>query len=170
MTYENLAFPLTSGTSYNQYGVRETEDGLASGGILHGAGGQFFEAVFYVRDTDFTVASGAGTFDTRYTLPAGAIPTDAYFEVTEAFTQTGGTTSTTLAIGTNGTETTNGFSISDAATSLATTKELDTSGGGTWAAALATAAVVGVSLTAGGGAITAISAGRAKIVVRYRKV
>ena len=35
-TYENNAFPLTSGTAYNHYGQRGTEDGVVSGGNIFG--------------------------------------------------------------------------------------------------------------------------------------
>ena len=172
MGYENNTFPLTSGTAFNRYGTVETQAGLASGGELHGTGGSVSEAVIYVDHTDFTVAAGVGSFATRYILPIGSIPREAWFEVTEAFTQTGGTTSTTLNVGTSGSAATNGFSISDAATSLAVvTGEVDTSGAGTWAsnAPLAAATTIGVSVTTGGGTMTAIGAGKAKIIVRYTK-
>lgn len=162
MTIEN-----TAGIGVNNhYGPRELQDGLLGGGKLplHGS---IDEMVIYVKHTDF---GSDETFDTQFTLPAGAMPIDATFEVTEAITQTGGTTSLTLYVGTNGSESTNGFSISDAATSIATTSEVDSSAAGTWAAALAADTVVGVSLVAGGGTITSVDAGEAKIVVRYRKV
>lgn len=167
MGYENNAINLASGSAYNHYGPRGTQDGVVSGGELHGVGGAYFEKVVYVTADDFGTDE---TFDTQLTLPAGAIPVEAVFEVTEAFTQTGGTTSLTLNVGTNGSEGTNGFSISDAATSLAITTEKDTSGAGTWAAALASDTAVGVSLVAGGGTITSVNAGAAKIIIRYNKV
>lgn len=170
MGYENNAFPLTSGTAYNQYGARGVEDGLLSGGQLHGVGGSEFETVVYVKAGDFSISGGVGTFSTRQTIKAGFIPREAYFEVTEAFTQTGGTTSVTLSVGTAGSAQTDGFSISDAATSLSTTEEFDTAGAGTWASALANDTIVGVDLRCGGGTMTAIGAGRAKIVIRYTKV
>lgn len=151
---------------FNHFGPRYTQEGVLSGGKLP-VQGSIDEMVIYVRAEDFGTDE---TFDTQFTLPAGSIPVDAIFEVTEAFTQTGGTTSLTLNVGTNGTEGTDGFSISDAATSLATTTEVDASGAGTWAAALAADTAVGVSLVAGGGTITSVDAGEAKIVVRYRKV
>lgn len=161
-TYENSA-----GLGvYNHYGPRGTQDGVLSGGKLP-AHGSVEEMVIYITADDF----GTGTtFDTQFTLPAGSIPLDAIFEVTTAITQTGGTTSTTLHVGTNGSEATNGFSISDAATSLAVITERDSSGAGTWAAALAADTVVGVAVVEGGGTITSIDGGEVKVTVRYFKV
>lgn len=177
MGYENNAINLATGSANNHYGPRDTEDGVVGGGSLPGEGA-YHEAVFYVRDTDFTISSGAGLFNTEYTIPAGSIPVEAYFEVTEAFAQTGGTTSTTLHVGTSdgveppteATITSNGFNTTDASTGIPTVKELDTSGDGTWGSALAADTPVAVAIVSGGGAITAVSAGRAKVVVRYIKV
>lgn len=174
MGYENSTFPLTSGTSFNRYGVVETQAGLVSGGELHGSGGSVGEAVIYVDHTDFTVSGGIGRFSSRYILPVGTIPREAWFEVTEAFTQTGGTTSTTLSVGTAASAETNGFSISDAATSIAVvTGELDTSAAGTWNSPPLTgneaSRTIGCALTVGGGTMTAVTAGKAKIIVRYTK-
>lgn len=166
MSYENSAINLASGTAYNHYGTRGTQDGVVSGGELPSTGA-FREAVIYVTAADFGTDE---TFDTQLSLPAGAIPEEAIFEVTEAFSQTGGTTSLTLNVGTNGSEDTNGFSISDAATSIAVVTEVDSSAAGTWAAALAADTAVGVSLVAGGGTITSVDGGAAKVIIRYRKV
>lgn len=161
-TYENSA-----GIGVlNHYGPRGTEDGLLSGGALP-VHGSINEITFYVRAEDFT--AGVTTFDTQFTLPAGSIPIDALFDVETAITQTGGTTSTTLNVGTNGSEATNGFSIADAATSISTTTEYDSAGAGTWAAALAADTVVGVSITEGGGTITSIDGGKVKVTLRYAK-
>jgi hypothetical protein len=162
MSYED-----TAGLNvFTHYGPRETEDGVLGGGELPGKG-SIQEVVVYVKDTDF---GSDETFDTQRSLPAGAIPIDATFDVEEAITQTGGTTSLTLNVGTNGSEGTNGFSISDAATSISTTTEVDSSGAGTWAAALAAETAIGVSLVAGGGTITSVDGGKVKIVIRYRKI
>jgi hypothetical protein len=151
----------------NSYGIRGTQDGIVGGGKLP-VSGSIDEMVVYITAADFGADE---TFDTRFTLPAGSVPLDALFEVTEAFTQTGGTTSLTLNVGTNGSEATNGFTITDAATSIAVVTELDAVGDGTWAnLALAADTAVGVSLVAGGGTITSVDGGAAKVVIRYRKV
>ena len=164
-----------SGTVVNHYGEREREDGIAAGGELAGGEGAIKEVVLFAKASDFTIDDATNaSFDSRFSLPAGAVPIDALFEVTTAFTQTGGTTSTTLNVGTSGSEGTNGFTITDAATSLAAVIELDAAGDGTWAGTTPVNAsddtVVGVQLTLGGGTVTSIDGGEAKIVIRYRKV
>lgn len=163
MSYEN-----TAGLGVlNHFGQRTLQDGVMGGGKLpvHGSIDEF---VVYIRAEDF---GSDETFDTQFTLPAGSIPLDAVFEVTEAITQTGGTTSLTLNVGTNGSEGTNGFTITDAATSIAVVTELDAAGDGTWAGvALAADTLVGVSLVAGGGTITSVDGGECKVTIRYRKV
>lgn len=162
MGYEN-----TAGIGvYNHYGPRGTQDGLLSGGKLP-VHGSIEELVVYVTADDFGTDE---TFDTQLTIPAGSVPVDALFEVTTNITQTGGTTSLALYVGTAGSESTNGFSISDAATSITAVTELDASAAGTWAAALAADTTIGIALVAGGGTITSVDGGAAKIIVRYRKV
>ena len=163
-----MSFENTAGLGVNNhFGQRGLQDGIVGGGRLP-VHGSIDEVVVYVKHSDFGTDE---TFDTRFTMPAGAVPLDALFEVTEAFTQTGGTTSLTLNVGTNGSEGTNGFTITDAATSIAIVTELDAAGDGTWAnLALAADTLVGVSLVAGGGTITSVDAGEAKVTIRYRKV
>ena len=163
------------GTVVQHYGEREREDGIAAGGELAGGEGAIKEAVLFAKASDFTIDDATNaSFVSRFSLPAGAVPIDCIFEVSEAFTQTGGTTSTTLNVGTSGSEGTNGFTITDAATSLAIVTEVDAAGDGTWAGVTpvnaSAATVVGVQLTLGGGTVTAVTAGAAKIVIRYRKV
>ena len=84
MGFENSAFPLTSGTAYNHYGVRDTEaGGVISGGKLPGEEGSEKEAVIYITGDDFNSTT---SFNTSLTLPAGAIFKEAIFEIGEAFT------------------------------------------------------------------------------------
>jgi len=168
MSYENSA---GLGVN-NHYGVRDTQDGIVGGGKLESSG-SVVEAVVYVKAADFTVAAGVASFDTQLSLPAGAVPLDCLFDVSTAFTQTGGTTSTTLNVGTSGSAGTNGFTVTEAATSLAAVVEVDAAGDGTWAGtnpvSTSAATTVGVDIVAGGGTITSIDGGDAKIVIRYRK-
>lgn len=161
MGYENNAFPLASGSAYNHYGKRGTEDGVVSGGELHGQGGTTFEKVVYITGDDFNSTT---SFDTKLTLPAGAFPIEAVFEVTEVFTL--GNADNVFNIGTNTSESTNGFAIANP-DALGVTK--DTSGAGTWAAALAADTAVGVSVTGTTAGVTAGS-GKAKVIIRYTKV
>lgn len=160
MTYENNAFPLASGTSFNQYGPRGTEDGVVSGGQVHG-NGVIQEKVVYITGDDFDSTT---SFDTQLTLPAGSFFKEATFEVTEAFTL--GNADNVFNIGTNGSESTNGVSI---ANPDATGVTQDTSGAGTWAAALAADTAVGVSVTGTTAGVTAGS-GKCKVVLRYTKI
>jgi hypothetical protein len=161
MGYENNAMNLASGSAYNQYGPRGTEDGVVSGGNLHGVGGSTFEAVVYITGDDF---NGTTSYDTQLSLPAGSFPIEAVFEISEAFTV--GNADNVINIGTNGSESTNGFAIADPETAEVTK---DTSGAGTWAAALAANTAVGVSVTGTTAAVTAGS-GKAKVIIRYTKV
>ena len=159
----------------NHYGARGTQDGIASGGELAGGEGAIKEVVIFAKASDFTIDDATNaSFDSRFSLPAGAVPIDCLFEVTTDFTQTGGTTSTTLNVGTSGSEGTNGFTITDAATSLSAVTELDAAGDGTWAGSTPVNAsadtVVGVQLTMGAGTITSIDGGEAKVVIRYIKI
>ena len=156
MAYENSA---GLGVN-NHYGVRGTEDGLVSGGLLPGQGA-FREAVVYITGDDF---DGATSFNTLLTLPAGAFPVEAVFEITEAFTV--GNADNVINIGTDGSESTNGFSIADPETAEVTR---DTSAAGTWAAELAADTAVGVSVT-GTTPSVAAGSGEAKVIVRYIKV
>lgn len=160
MSYENNAFPLTSGTSYNQYGPRATEDGVVSGGDVHKSG-VIKEAVVYITGDDF---NGTTSFDTQLTLPAGSYPVEMIAEVNEVFTL--GNADNVFNIGTEGTESTNGFSVANP--DIASTT-IDTSGAGTWGAALPADTLVGVSVTGTTAAVTAGS-GKAKVIIRYRKI
>lgn len=150
----------------SRYGAPVTEQGVLGGGKAK-TYGNYYEAVVYLDSSDFGTDE---TYSTNLSLPAGAIPVEAIFDLTTAITQTGGTTSLTLYVGTDGSESTNGFSITEAATTLAAVTSVDTSGAGTWASALAADTDVGVALVAGGGTITSVDGGKCKIVIRYRKI
>ena len=145
---------------YNRYGVPTTEDGLLSGGSLPQTGA-LREAVVYITGDDF---DGGTSFNTQLDLPAGSFPQEAIFEVSEAFTL--GNADNVFNIGTDTSESTNGFAIANPDTASVTT---DTSGAGTWAAALAASTSVGVSVTGTTAGVTAGS-GKAKVIIRYYKV
>lgn len=174
MSYESGVFPNeTNGTTSNQYGPRDTQDGVVSGGQLQ-ASGSVQEAVIYAKAADFTIDSATkASFVSKFSLPTGAVPLDCLFDVQTAITQTGGTTSTTLNVGTSGSEGTNGFTVTEAATSLAAVVEVDPGGDGDWAGTnpvnASAATAVGVEIVMGGGTITSIDGGDVKIVIRYRK-
>lgn len=146
----------------NHYGERGTQDGVAAGGELAGGEGAIKEAVIYIKGTDFT----SGSFDTRFTVPAGAKFLEAYAEVTEAFAL-GGTTPT-INVGTNDSEGINyGIELSEAQAE-AVGEVYNATGAGTWGSPLATDTVIGVALD--GTSPTVTSAGAAKAVIRYIKI
>lgn len=161
MTYENKAFPHTSGTAYNHYGKRGLEDGVVSGGALPAVGGAH-QAVVYITPDDF---DGGTSFDTRLILPKGAFITATFVEVTEAFNM-GGTTPV-INVGANGSEATNyACQITDANASAEATYEY--SPAGTFAgASLAADTAIGVAL--GGTSPTAGTTGAIKVVINYEK-
>ncbi len=154
MSYENSA-----GLGvFNHYGQRGTQDGVVGGGKLPQHGSEE-DMVIYIKGDDF---DGAASFDTKFTLPAGAIVLSAICEVTTAFTL--GNADNDIYVGTNGSEGTNyGMQILNPA---ATGTTVDAPGG-TWAAPLAADTVVGVLVS---GTTAAASAGEAKVVIRYTKV
>lgn len=96
-------------------------------------------------------------------LPAGAVIEDVILKVTEAFALGG--TSPTIEIGTESSEATNGFTITEAQAEATGTYDLTSALSGTWAAPLAAATTVG--LAQAGTSPTVTSAGVAKAIIRY---
>lgn len=94
-------------------------------------------------------------------LPKGAVIQTATVKVTEAFVL-GGTTPS-IKIGTEGSESTNGVSISEAQAEALGTYVLSTNG--TWSSPLAATTTVGVALA--GTSPTTTTAGKAQLVIRY---
>lgn len=160
--FENNAFPLATGTAFNHYGQRGTEDGVVSGGNIH-KDGVIQEAVVYATGQDF---DGGTTFDTRLTVPAGSRFIEAYAEVTEAFVL-GGTTPT-INVGTNGSEGTNYAIELSEAQAEATGNVYNATGAGTWGSVLTANTAVGIALD--GGSPTVTDAGKLKVVIRYIKI
>lgn len=163
MGFENNAINLASGSAYQHYGERKTEQGgILSGGDLAGGEGSDKEAVIYITGDDF---AGGTSFNTKLTLPAGAIFKEAIFEVSEVFTL--GNADNIFSIGTDTSEATNGVAIANPDV-LGTT--IDATGGGTWVstAALAADTLVGVAVSGTTAAVTAGS-GKAKVIIKYNK-
>lgn len=145
---------------FNSYGPRGKQDGRLSGGAVQTSGIEG-QAVVYIKGDDF---DGGTSFDTQLVLPEGAVPVEATFHVEEAFTL--GNADNVFNIGTNGSESTNGFSIANPDSAGVT---VDTSPAGTWASALTADTTIGVSVTGTTAAVTAGS-GEAKVVIKYRKI
>lgn len=163
MTYENKAFPLASGSAYNQYGRRGLEDGIVGGGKLPNTGTSY-EAVVYATGEDFAAGD---SFVTQLQLPKGAVVTEAYAETSEAFSL-GGTTPV-IDVGQAGTEAANTLiqlNVSQAETAGNVSSNNIPSG--VFGAPLAADTSIGVAL--GGTSPTATVDGRIKVVVKYTKL
>lgn len=147
---------------FNQYGPRQVEASVVSGGELHGAGGAIREAVLYINASEFVGLN----LNTSLTLPAGALVKETIVEVQTAFI-VGGTTPV-MNIGTDGSEVTNfTVALTEAqAETVATVRSQTT--GGTMSASLAAETAIGVSVT--GASATLGATGKAKVIIRYVKI
>ena len=142
---------------YSHYGARGTDD---TGGQVKTVG-TFSELRFIL---DGTMLSNATLPLTRQTIPAGSKVIDVTLDVEEVFV-IGGTTPT-LDIGTDGSEGTNGVDFAEAVLE-ATGITVDATRAGTWNAELAAETTVNISM--GGTSPTSTSAGKASVIIRYRK-
>jgi hypothetical protein len=98
-------------------------------------------------------------------LPAGSRIEDVFVHVTEAFVLGG--TSPIIEVGTEGSEATNGFSITEAQAEALGIYDLTSALSGTWAAATGLAAETTLGIDLAGTNPTVTSAGKARIVIRY---
>lgn len=110
-------------------------------------------------------AATGDAFLNALSIPVGAVIAEIIVQVKQAFVL-GGTTPTIL-IGTQGSEVTNGFVISQAQAQAIGTYVVTGTKAGTWNAPIAAAAVVGVAL--GGTTPTVTSAGILDFYVKYTK-
>lgn len=144
----------------NHFGPRSTGKTVGS----YKTEGAMRQAVITFDGSD--ASDGDLGLETALILRAGAVPKRVFLEVSEAFVL-GGTTPT-IDVGTDGSEATNGFVISEAQAEAVGTYDLTSTLTGTWAAPLAAATTVGIAL--GGTSPTSTSAGKAKLVVEYAEV
>lgn len=98
-------------------------------------------------------------------IPVGAVLGQVIVQVKQAFAL-GGTTPTIL-IGTQGSEVTNGFVISEAQAEAVGTYDVTATKTGTWNAPIAAEATMGVAL--GGTSPTVTSAGKLDVIFKYTK-
>lgn len=140
----------------NHYGPRNTGKTV---GVSRTAG--FVNEL--TMDIDGTMVGNAAFPLLAPSIPAGSIIEDVYLVVEEAFVL-GGTTPA-IEVGTEGTEATNGFTITEAQAEATGTYDVTSALSGTWAAGLAAATTVGLALS--GTTPTVTSAGKARVVVRY---
>lgn len=154
-----MAFESNTGLGVkNFYNQRTAGEGVIGGIQVQGSDN---ELTFDVTGKSL---NGNITFLTTY-LPKGAKITSAIAEVKEAFTLTG--TNPTLLVGTNGSEDTNGISLSEAQLEAVGTYELTTYNG-TWANGLAADTEVGLAL--GGTNPVVTDAGRVRMTIHFTKL
>lgn len=96
-------------------------------------------------------------------LPANSLIEDVYVEVTEAFAL-GGTTPA-IEIGTEGSEATNGVTITEAQAEATGAYDVTSALAGTWTAGLAAETTLGLALS--GTTPTVTDAGKMRVVIRY---
>jgi hypothetical protein len=138
----------------NHYGPRTTGKGL---GRIRTAGSEVELTVDLTGDSIGSLLNG------DVYLPAGALPTEWFLDVSEAFSVSA---AATLDIGTDGSEATNGLEITEALLEAVGTTKSSTFAG-TWAASLAAETLVGHALT---GTVSDDTIGKARLVIRYINV
>ena len=117
-------------------------------------------------DIDGTMVGNAAFALVVPKLPAGSNITKAYLEVEEAFVL-GGTTPA-IEVGTEGSEATNGVTVTEAQAEAVGYYDVTAALAGTWAAPLAAETTVGIALS--GTSPTVTSAGKMRLVISYDKV
>jgi len=151
---------IRTGTS-TWYGARDT-GGLS--GIIKTEGAQN-ELVFDFTGRSLTDLVFAPTY-----IPANAVITKAYIQISEAFDLQ---TSSVLKIGTSGSEATNGVSLTEANLEHAAPWYIDLTStlAGTWDSEVTLAAktLVGAAFSAGG-LTSGSTAGKARLVVEFTKI
>lgn len=154
-----MAFEDSSGLNVNAfYGPRTTLEGLGGHVKTEGALKQMV-----IEFSGTNINDAGGRMDSIVTLPANALVVRAFLDV-ETAAALGGTTPTIL-IGTNGSEVTNGFVVTEAQGEAAGTYDLTATLTGTWAAGLQTDTAVSVTL--GGSSPTITDAGRFNVIIEY---
>lgn len=142
----------------NHFGQRDTGD-------THGAAPSAGHLRQYVINLDGSMVSNEA-------FPLGALPPrlpakidirNVWLDVTEVFVLGGSTP--VVEVGTEGTEATNGVTLSESALENLGISDQTSNLAGTWAAPLQNATVVGIDLA--GTSPTSTSAGKAKLVIEY---
>lgn len=146
---------------HNNYGDRDSGETV---GVFRTAGAEN-ELTLNITGAMLN-RSGSDEILVPPTLKAGFKVEAVYARVTEAFVVTG--TTPTVEVGTQGSEATNGFNLSEAQLEAVGTYDLTSTLGGTWAAPINVDTIVGIAL---GGTTPAVTdAGKVDIVVKYTRV
>lgn len=156
-----MAFESTTGRNVkNFFGVRSSDDVSMGRGISN-------DVTKELRITfggDDVIANVLDIFDEQV-LPAGAVPLRVVIQTKEVFVLGG--TAPIISVGTEGSEATNGFDITEAVAEAVSTV-IVSSFNGTWAARLAADTPIGTLL--GGTTPTITAAGIISLVIEYDQV
>lgn len=104
-----------------------------------------------------------------YVIPAGSVIKAAYIDVEEAFALTG-TDTLAVEVGTDGSEATNGFTITEAQIEATASVNLTSALSGTWDAEATLAADTTVGIALSGTNPVLSDAGKARITIIYDRV
>ena len=113
-------------------------------------------------DLNGEAVTNGGPLLVDYKLPAGADITRVYLVVTEAATF--GNADNVVDVGTDTTEATNGFTITDTQLGALGVTDLTSELSGTWAAPLAAATTIGHVVS---GTTASMTGGLAKVIIKY---
>lgn len=146
---------------HNHYGPRNVGKTV---GIINTEGAQN-EVVI---DLDAEMVAAAGYPLMAPILPAGSRVTKVFMEVSEVFAL-GGTTPA-IEIGTEGSEATNGFTITEAQAEALGVYDLTAALSGTWSATTGLLAATTLGIALSGTSPTVTAAGKARLVIQYFRV
>ena len=139
----------------NHYGPRENGPGA---GVIGTQGRE----VEFSLDITGEVATNGGPLLVDFVIPAGSIIVKAYLVVTEVAVF--GNADNVVDVGTDTSEATNGFTITNDQLEAIATTDLTSELSGTWAAPLAADTTVGVVVS---GTTASMTGGKAKVIVKY---
>lgn len=161
MGYENKAGLNVN----NHYGVRSTGGGV---GLEHGYNSTFILRIDLTGDSINDAVAG---FVPPVSIPKGANFNKATLRVDEAFVVTG--TNPTVLVGAAGSVATNGVALTEAELEAVGTKEIASTGAGTWAfnSATGTTAAAKVAFALGGTTpAVARGSGKGTLILEYVNV
>jgi len=139
----------------NHYGPRENGPGC---GVV---GTQGREVELSIDLTGAVVTAG-GPLLVDYTIPAGSVIEKVYLVVTEVAVF--GNADNVVDVGTDTTEATNGFTITNDQLEALATVDLTSALSGTWAAPLAADTKIGFAVS---GTTASMTGGKSKVLIKY---
>lgn len=149
-------------TVHNQFGPRDVGGTV---GVLKVEGME--EELVIDFDADYFASNFIGA--RKYVLPGGAVIKNVYVDVEDAFTLTG--TTPALRIGTEGSEATNGVTVSEAQLESTGSYNVTSTLAGTWdnEAPLAANTTIGFALS-GTTPVMGVAAGKARVTIQFYRI